>query len=124
MPAPILSKVGVPTVTLSVASTFPGREPITMNQFTGISDDNTVRVASLGPPRRTLEVKFEQLTDLDIASLEVFFASSVVNWGLNEFSYTDENSTVWTVRYLSPSFSPERVSDGNYSLNMVFTVVA
>lgn len=123
MAAPSLSQSGVSTVTLSVASTFPSRDPKAMNQFSGISDDNTIRVASLGPPRKTLEVQFRQLNSIDVTALDAFFDNALVNWGLFPFTYTDEEGTGHNVHNLSPLFSPERVSDDNFTLNLVFTVV-
>lgn len=123
MAAPSLSKAGVTTMTFTKASTFPSAEPLTINQFVGVSDDNTIRVFSLGVPKRTLTVIFEQLTPFDITDLEAFFNDPLVNWGVNSFTYTDETGNARTVRYLQPTFDPEQVSDENYSLTMVFTVV-
>lgn len=123
MAQPTFSKSGVTTVTLSRASTFPGSSPLTINQVVGVSDDNTVRVFSLGPAKRTLEVIFEQLAATDIANLEAFFTNPLVNWGVNNFVYTDEVGTAHTVRFLQPEFAPQESSDNNYSLTLVLTEV-
>lgn len=123
MAAPSLSKTGVTTVNFSKASTFPSGDPLTINQFVGVSDDNTIRVFSLGEPKQTLEVIFEQLTVSDIVAIKAFFNNPLVNWGVNSFTYTDEDSTAHTVRYLQPTFDPQVVSDDSVSLTLVFTVV-
>lgn len=123
MAIPILSKTGVTTVNLSKASTYPSSTPLTMNQFVGVSDDNTVRVFSLGTAKRTVNVVFEQLTAADITLLEAFFTDPLINWGVGQFQYTDEAGTVFNVRFLQPIFDPQEVSDDNFSLTLVFTVV-
>jgi len=122
MAAPSLSKTGVTTVNLTKASTFPSSDPLTMNQFVGVSDDNTIRVYSLGLPKRSLNVVFEQLTPQDITDLEAFFNNSLVNWGVNSFTYTNELGEAITVRYLQPVFDPQQVSDENFALSLTFTV--
>lgn len=122
MAKPFLSKTGVTSVFLSKASTFPSGSPLTPNQFVGVSDANTVRVFSLGVPKRQLEVIFQQLTSTDITALENFFNNSLVNWGVNSFTYTDEDATAWTVRFIQPVFDPQLVSDNNYNLQVTFTV--
>jgi len=123
MALPTLSKAGVTTVVISKAPTFPGAEPLTMNQFVGVSDDNTIRVFSLGPAKRTLQLVFEQLTTLDRVNIEAFFNNLLVNWGVNDFTYTDENGTATIVRNLQPEFAPQLLSDDNWSVTLVFTVV-
>lgn len=122
MAIPTLSKTGVTTVQLSKASTFPSAEPLTPNQFVGVSDDNTIRVFSLGPAKQNLNVIFEQLTLTDVNAIIAFFVDSLINWGVNSFTYTDEESTAFTVRFLQPIFDPQQVSDDNFSLNLTLTV--
>lgn len=122
MAAPTLSKTGVTTVTLSKASIFPDRSPKTINQFTGISDNNTIRVASLGPPKQSFEVQFDQLTQQDITNIDAFFNDPLVNWGVNSFTWTDENGLATVVRMLMTEFDPEGQSEDNFSLTLVFTV--
>jgi len=122
MAAPTLSKSGVTTVTFSKASTFPGSSPRTINQFTGISDDNTIRVASLGPAKQSFEVIFEQLTELDIDAVTTFFEDPLVNWGVFSFTFTDEDGVATIVRFLQTEYDPQEVSQDNWSLALVFTV--
>jgi hypothetical protein len=122
MAAPTLSKSGVTTVTFSKASVFPGSSPRTINQFTGISDDNTIRVASLGPAKQSFEVVFEQLTSADITAVTAFFENPLVNWGVNEFTWTDEDGVATGVRFLQTEFDPREDSEDNWTLALVFTV--
>jgi hypothetical protein len=89
----------------------------------GVSDDNTIRVFSLGPPKKTLEVVFAQLSRQDITDVLAFFNNPLVNWGLFPFFYIDEESVSHTVRLLQPEFSPVEVSDDNINLTLVFTEV-
>lgn len=120
---PTLSKSGVTTVTLSRGSIFPSAEPYIPNQFVGVSDSNVVRTAVLGDARQILEVPFAQLTSADITNLRNFFQNSLINWGENSFTYTDEDSNSFTVKYIQPMFKPERDSSGNFSITLVFTVL-
>lgn len=122
MARPTFQKTGVTTVVTSKASTFPSGTPLTPNQFVGVADDNTIRVFSLGTARRHLQVVLQQLTSTDIANLEGFFTDPLVNWGVNSFTYTDEDSTSYTVRFLQPVFDPQQVSDNNFNLQLTFTV--
>ena len=122
MAAPQFSKAGVTSVNLSKASTFPSADPLRINQFVGISDDNTIRVFSLGPPKQSLLVVFEQLSLTDITAITAFFNNPLVNWGVNSFIYTDEVLTGHTVRFLQPEFNPQQVSDDSYTLTLIFTV--
>jgi len=122
MAAPTLSKSGVTTVTFSKASIFPGSSPRTINQFTGISDDNTIRVASLGPAKQSFEVQFEQLTEVDIDNVTTFFEDPLINWGVFQFTFTDEDSVATSVRFLQTEFDPQEVSQDNWSLTLIFTV--
>lgn len=123
MALPTFSKSLVPTVTLSRGSTFPSSRPLVINQVTGVSDNNTIRVFSLGPPRETLELQFEQLTTADIENLKDFFNDSLVNWGLNTFTYTDEDGVAHVVRILQTELSPLEVAPDNVSLGLVLTKV-
>ena len=123
MAKPFLAQPGVPVVEISRAATFPGIEPFTINQVVGISDDNTIRVFSLGTAKQTLEVIFAQLNRVDIANILAFFQNPLVNWGLKSFQYNDEVGTVHIVRLLQPEFSPVEISDDNFNLALVFTIV-
>jgi len=123
MALPTLSKNNVTTLTLSRGSTFPSSRPLVLNQVTGVSDNNTIRVFSLGPPRQTLELIFEQLTQSDIDGIVSFFDNPLVNWGVNSFTYTDEDGVGHITRFLQTELAPQEVAPNNYSLSMVFTKV-
>ena len=124
MALPTLSKAGVPTVTLSRANVFPNVRPKVLNQFVGVSDDNTIRVASVGPPLTTIVLKFEQLTNTDRASIEAFFANALINYGQFSFTFTDAASNAYTVRFLEPQLALPEVTDENVQFDLVLTVVA
>jgi hypothetical protein len=124
MPLPTFSKVGVTTVTFSQPPVFPAADPLVLNQFVGVSDFNTIKVASIGPPLRTLNLRFEELTRTDKANLEAFFANPLVNYGQGSFTYTDHIGIARTVQFLDQQLAMPEVSDNNVSAEFVLTVLA
>lgn len=120
---PTFSKAGVTTVTLSSGATFPYNDPRIPNQFVGVSDDNTIRVAVLGSPRKVLVIPFEQLTATDKAAIIGFLENPLVNYAQASFTYTDEDGVAATVRFLQPELSlPEQsktVASGTLTLTVV-----
>lgn len=118
---PSFSKPGVMTVTLSRGSLFPRVQPKVLNQFVGISDDNTIRVAVIGPPLETIPLEFKQLTVTDKALIEAFF--SAINYGASEFVYMDEMGVGHAVRYLEPTLALPEVSEDNVEFTLMLTKV-
>ncbi len=123
MANPIFSKTGVTSVTLSKSNLYPNVQPLVLNQFVGISDANTVRVASIGDPLRTIVLVFEQLTRTDRDALEAFFADPLVNYGEFSFTFTDASSTVYVVQFLEPALALPEVTDNNVKFEMILTIV-
>jgi hypothetical protein len=122
--AVILSKSGVPSVTFSTATTYPnavgGR--FIPNQFIGLSDDDTPKVASLGSARQLIPLEFENLERQDRTNLLAFMTNPSINWAKNSFTLTDELGISYLVRFLEPEFNMPEESDDNVSLSMIFTV--
>lgn len=120
---PTLSKAGVATVTFSRANVYPHVMPRILNQFVGISDDNTIRVAKVGPPLQTIVLGFEQLTRDDRDHLEAFFSDPLIDYGLYTFQFTNHLGVVYDVRYLEPQFSLPEVTDNNVRFQLILTIV-
>ncbi len=114
------SKVGFTTVTLSKANVYPKVLPKVLNQFVGISDDNTIRVAILGPPIQTIPLQFRQLSSIDRDALDAFFTAIEYS---DEFVFTDAGGTPHTVRLLEPNFALPEVFDDNVQFDCVLTKV-
>lgn len=121
--AVVLSRSGVTSVTFSRATTFPSSQPRVPNQFIGISDDDTVRAASISTARRIITLEFQQLSKLDRTNLEAFFEDPGINWALNSFTLTTEFGTQFTVRFLESEFVMPDISEDNVSLSLNLTVV-
>ena len=119
------TKTGVTTVTFSAATTYPSTADgrFVMNQFVGLSDDDTPKVASLNSPRQLITLEFEDLTRQDRINLLAFMNNPLVNWGVNSFTLTNEVGNVYLVRFLEPEFVMPEESDDNVSLSMTLTVV-
>lgn len=125
MALPQLVKVGVSVspVVLSRSAIFPHINPIVLNQFVGVSDANTVQVAVIGAPLKTLSRQFQQLTPVDAANVLAFFEDPLVNFGQFEFTYIDTAGTSHNVRYLEPQLVLPEDSDENFSWDVVLTKV-
>lgn len=123
MAAPIFDKTGVPAVTFTRARTYPVGDTWVPNQFVGVSDANTIRVASLGSPRQLIGMTFDQLDRSDRTALLAFFQNPKVNWGLYSFTLTDEDSNSYTVKFLEPEFRMPEETDDNVSLTITLTVL-
>lgn len=123
MPLPQFVKSGVPTVELSRVSGFPDVEPLVLNQFVGVSDANTVKVASLGPPMGTIVLQFKQLTRTDRANIYAFFDHPLVNYGRNAFTFIDNFGVSHSVQYLEPQLALPLVSKENVSFDLILTKV-
>lgn len=123
MAAPTFSKPGVTTVTLSTGATFPYADPRIPNQFIGVSDNNTVRSATLSARRKLLVIPFEQLNEIDKTNIIGFLENPLVNYAQASFTYTDEKGVAATVRFLQPELSlPEDATD-NISGTLTLTVI-
>lgn len=120
MSLPTFSKVDVTTVTFSKANVYPIVSPRTLNQFVGISDNNTIRVAVLGPPLEVILLQFRQLTRDDRSNLIAFFEA--IDYS-DEFTYTDTVGAPFTVRLLEPNFTLPEVVDNNVSFDITLTKV-
>ena len=123
MSLPTFSKTGVSTVVLSNGNVYPHVLPRILNRFVGVSDNNTIRVSTVGPPLQTIVLEFQQLTRDDKDALESFFEDSLVNFGSEVFTFTDTNGTEHTVQYLEPQLAFPEITDNNVAFEMVLTKV-
>lgn len=118
---PTFSKTGVPTFTFSSESVFPFRRSRFPNQIVGVSDTNTIRVASLGTPRFLYQVQWLQLEAIDITGLDAFFSNPLINDGLFSFTWTDELGINRTVQWLEPELDYNELSATTVQLTMTLT---
>jgi hypothetical protein len=123
MPLPQFIKAGVETVTVSRLNTFPAANPKVLNQYVGISDANTVKVAVFGTPLGSIPLTWEGLTQTDLNNLTAFFEDPRVNYGKNPFTFMDSLGVSHTVQYLEPQWAPMKSSANNGQLNIILTVV-
>ena len=119
---PTFSKSGVSTVTLSRVNVYPNVKPRVLNQFVGISDANTIKVAVVGKPLQTILLEFQQLTLEDRDNLEVFFTDPLINFGQSPFTYTDFAGVPYTVRYIEPQFALPETTDNDVAFELILTI--
>jgi len=123
LPQLVKAGVSVSPVTLTRAPVYPRVEPVILNQFVGVSDANTIQVAVVGAPLKTLALQFQQLTPLDAANILAFLEDPLVNFGQNPFTYIDSLEVSHPVRWLEPQLALPEESDENFSWEPVFTKV-
>lgn len=117
------SGVSVSPLVLSRDALMPFVRPRVLNQFVGVSDANTVKVASVGAPLETIVIQFAQLTRTDRDNIIAFLADPLVNYGENSFTYTDSDGVSSTVRFLDTELALPEDSDNNVSWELVLTKV-
>lgn len=123
MSAPTLSKSGVSTVTFTNGRAYPVVEPLEPIQVIGESDDGSVVVANLGNDIQYIDVSILGVPLSDVTALKAFLQDSLVNWSLNTFTWTDEGSSAYTVRYWGPfPLNPPRVAYGLYNIQFTLRV--
>lgn len=115
----MFSKDGVTTVILSQEPTYPRTLPKTHNRFIGVSDDNSIQVANIGPSLQTIPLQFRQLTRVDGDNLDAFFTEV----GASEFTYTDNDGAEYQVQNLDPTFAVPEVSFDNVQFEVILTRV-
>ena len=93
------SKPGVVTCTGDKARSFPVGNALGRRQESGESGGGIVKVADLGNEDEFITVILNNLSATNIAALKTFLRDSLVNWRANTFTFTDEASNTYTVRY-------------------------
>lgn len=123
MALPRFEKAGVAPVTLSRANVRPKVSPRVFNRFVGISDANTVKVATVGPPLQSITLSFRQLSETDRKNVEDFLSHPFVNWGAETFQFIDADGVSHNVKFLEPQYADPEVSADNVSIDLILTKV-
>jgi len=122
MALPILTKAGADNspLTLPKGRFLPASEPRIPNQSIGKAGGGQVKVANLGTTERFWRVKMTGVVKAKRDDIIEFFEHANVNWSLNTFTFTDENSTAFTVRLWNPRNIDFPLGKGGlYSLNLL-----
>ena len=115
MAYPSFAKNGVATVTLHRADAFPRVIKANEGQLVSESEGGVVRIATLHAPIEYLTLNFAGKTALletDYTALKAFFLNALVGLRANTFTYTDSDSSVYTVRYWDGLYSFQRITAG------------
>jgi len=115
----IFSAVDVDDVVVD-SPVFPSSTPIVTNQFVGISDDNTIRVASISGPVKAMPLQFRQLSRTQRDALIGFFEA--IDYS-GEFTYTDHLGTEHLVRMLESTLAFPEISANNVQFDCTLTKV-
>lgn len=123
MPVPTYSKSGVATFTFEKARFLPVRKPKTPGQIIGKAGGNQVKVANVAPVEQLFMVVVDRVTSTQEANLRTFIEDSNINYSLNTFTFTDENSTTYTVRFWNlKNFDIPQVKGSLFNMNHILRV--
>lgn len=99
MSQPTFTKSGVATFTFDRARSFPVDQPIKRIQIVGEAVAGQVKVADLGVEKQFIDIIADNLSTTNRDELITFLQDSDINWQGNWFTFTDEDSNTYTVRY-------------------------
>lgn len=111
MAYPQFSKVGLTTLVFSQGTITPDVREEAPRQVLGESEDGTLWVYSLSAAQTTLTLVFQDLPATDLAALEGWLRSPLIDWAANSFTYTDAESVAQTVRFVGPLRKPRSAVD-------------
>jgi len=120
---PILTKTGATgsPLTLDKGRFLPANEPRNIAQDRGIAGGGQVKVVSYGDTERFFKVKIDRISKSNRDALITFFEDANVEWGLNTITFTDENSTNYTVRLWNiKGIDFPQVKGGFYNIDLLF----
>ena len=101
MALPIFTKTGATgsPLTLPKGRFLPVSDPYTPRQIIGTAGGGQVKVADLGTADHIFEITINRVSKTDRNAIITFLQHANVNYAQNTFTFTDEDSTAWTVRY-------------------------
>lgn len=102
MAFPQFSKSGITTLVFAQGTVSPDVSEETPRQVVSEAEDGTLWVYTLSPAVTSLTLTFQDLPAADLALLEAWFRNALIDWAGNTFTYTDADSTAFTVRFLGP----------------------
>jgi hypothetical protein len=112
MAYPTFSKATLTTVVFSKGDVYPGRSPETFHQVVGVSEGGQVRVHEVSPPERFLVRVFERMPQEDRDNYYNWIHNALINGRLGTFTFTDTDSTAYTVRWWEDTLDLAQVAFG------------
>jgi len=99
----IFTKVGAANspLTLPKGRFYPVNEPLSPRQIIGKTGGGQVKIADVGDPEQFFPIVINRVSKTFRDNLLAFLADSLVNYSQNTFTFTDEESTAYTVRLWS-----------------------
>lgn len=125
MALPIFTKTGATgsPLTLPKGRFLPVSDPYTPRQIIGTAGGGQVKVADLGTADHIFEIIINRVSKTDRNAIITFLQHANVNYAQNTFTFTDEDSTAWTVRYWnSRGLDFPRVKGNLYNIRLTLRV--
>ena len=124
MSQPTLSKTGVVTFTFDKARAFPVEPRIGGQQLIDEAGGGQPKVADLGAEEEFIPIKVQNMSDTNRDALLTFFRDSLINWALNTFTWTDEDSNTNIVRYFNSKgiLVPVEVNQAKHTVVIILKV--
>lgn len=116
------TKSGVTTYTFTRGNTFPISKKYVPNQVKSLSGGGTSKVVGISPAQEYRGINLNNIPLSDLNLLYAFFNDSLVNWGEQIFTWTDNESTVRTVRFWDDELSINNSSSDIYSVSFQLKV--
>jgi len=125
MALPIFTKSGATgsPLTLAKGRFLPVSDPYKPRQLRGVAGGGQVKVADLGTADHFFEIVMNRVSKSDRNALITFLQHANVNYAQNTFTFTDEDSTAFTVRYWNSSgLNFPRVKGNLYNIKLTLRV--
>jgi len=124
MSLPKFTKLGnaYSVLTFEKARFVPINEPIIPNQVLDVSGGNQAKVTDLGGNEKFYYIIINRVSETQHDNLLGFLADSTVNYRENSFTFTDENSSDYTVRLWQQEIDIPKVKGGLYNINLIVRV--
>jgi len=110
------------TLTFAKGTLYPARGPETFHQVVGVSEGNQVRVAEVSEPEHFLVRVFERHPTDDKTNYYNWVHHALINGRLGTFTFTDVDSTAYTVRWWDDTLDLAEVAFGLWSWTTTFRV--
>lgn len=119
MPNPTFSKTGVTTFTFEKARFLPVKEPRVQNTKRTVAGGGQVKVAKHGERVRFFDIIINRVSSSNRDDLITFLEDTNIDYDLNTFTFTDEDSNTYTVRYWdSKGLDVPQVKGGLYNIRL------
>ena len=122
MPVATFSKSGVPTFTFEKGSFLPINRPRIPNQIIGVAGGGQKKVAKVGERARQFPIIMNRVSSTQHDNLWTFIEDTNIDYALNTFTFTNEDSTAYTVRLMDRKVDIPRVKGGLYNIRLLLEV--